>query len=173
MGPGHARVFPAGARKIGRRRDQNQRRRPTAAFAALLLLAGCTVPEPDLLAAGTQEVTLEVGETAQVDLGDWSPGVGDRWGAVPVQEGDAAGYAAVDDGIVAARVVQGDEVFGERAQRDDPEAGGSSPHAIELTGRAPGTSTVRIVHCYRVGIEEGCDQGPRDIDPIELTVTVT
>ncbi|WP_193103787.1 hypothetical protein [Brachybacterium sp. FME24] len=143
------------------------------ASAAVLTLTGCYLLDPELLAEGTDEASIEVGDTIQVDLGQWSPSVGDTWGAVPVAEGDAADHGAVDDGTVRAHVVQGSEVFGVRERRDGPEAGGSSPHAVELTGVAPGTSTVRIVHCYRAKIAEDCDQGPRDIEPIEITVTVT
>lgn len=143
------------------------------ATVAVLALSGCYLLDPDLLAEGTDEVSLEVGETAQVDLGEWSPGIGDRWGAVPVTNGSTGEHGTVDDGVVTAGVVMNSEVFGVRDRRDRPEAGGSVPHAVELTGLAPGTTTVRIVHCYRVEIAEDCDQGPRDIDPIELTVTVT
>ncbi|GAA1313396.1 hypothetical protein [Brachybacterium tyrofermentans] len=168
---------PLGERGDRRRPRRHRRRRlrrgTTVAAVLTLALTSCYLLDPDLLPEGTDEVSIEVGETAQVDLGEWSPSIGDRWGAVPLQEGDAAEYAAVDDGVVTAHVVQGAEVFGVRARRDGPEAGGTTPHAIELTGVAPGTSTVRIVHCYRVDIAEDCDQGPRDIDPIELTVTVT
>lgn len=172
----HATTRPerSGDRSNRRRRrpDRTRHLRLGSAAVAVLTLTSCYLLDPDPLPEGTDEVSIEVGETAQVDLGEWSPSIGDRWGAVPLQEGDATEYAAVDDGIVAAHVVQGPEVFGVRARRDGPETGGTTPHAIELSGVAPGTSTVRIVHCYRTEIAEGCDQGPRDIDPIELTVTV-
>lgn len=144
-----------------------------AAAAAILTLTSCYLLDPDLLAEGTDEVSIEVGETAQVDLGEWSPGVGDAWGAVPVAEGDTGENGIVNNGVVVAGVVMNSEVFGVRERRDGPEGGGSFPYAVELTGVAPGTSTVRIVYCYRTEITEDCDQGPRNIDPIELTVTVT
>lgn len=166
--------------RSGERSDRRRRRRDRArplrlgsAAVAVLTLTGCYLLDPDLLAGGTDEVSIEVGETAQVDLGEWSPGVGDDWGAVPVAEGDTGENGTVDDGVVVAGVVMNSEVFGVRDRRDGPEAGGSFPYAVELTGVAPGTSTVRLVYCYRTGIAEDCDQGPRDIDPIELTVTVT
>lgn len=136
--------------------------RVLAGAAAVLALAGCSLLDPDLLAAGTDQVTLEVGGTAQVDLGTWSPGVGDDWGVVPTEGDDA----------VEAHVVTNSEVFGVRKARDEPGTGGSSPYAVELTGIEPGTSTVRVIYCYRSTIVGGCDQGPHEIDPIEITVTV-
>ncbi|MGP9682432.1 hypothetical protein [Brachybacterium sp. AOP3-A1-3] len=156
-----------------RRRDRARRLRLAAIAATVLSLTSCYLLDPDLLAEGTDTVTIEVGETAQVALGEWSPGVGDDWGAVPVTDDSAGEHGAVDDGVVVADVVMNSEVFGVRERRDGPEAGGSFPYAVELTGVAPGTSTVRLVYCYRTAIAEDCDQGPRDIDPIEITVTVS
>ena len=178
---------PGAARRVLHEGRPPRSRRPLAAAAAALalipMLTGCYLLDPDLLAEGTETVSLEVGETAQVDLGEWSPGVGDDWGPVPSADGDAAaggtaeGVAAedgtVDDGVATARVVTSSEVFGVRERHDDGSTGGSYPYAIELTGLAPGTSTVRVIYCYRTAITEGCDQGARDIDPIELTVTVS
>lgn len=169
---GQQRLRAAGERRR-LRQHRMHRLRLGAAAAAVLTLTGCYLLDPDLLAEGTDEVSIEVGETVQVDLGQWSPGVGDDWGAVPVTDDSTGEHGTVDDGIVTAGVVMNSEVFGVRERRDGPEAGGSFPYAVELTGVAPGTSTVRLVYCYRTNIAEDCDQGPRDIDPIELTVTVT
>ncbi|MDN5822187.1 MAG: hypothetical protein L0H74_09800 [Brachybacterium sp.] len=133
-----------------------------AATAAALTLTGCYLLDPDLQPEGTDEVTIGIGETTQVDLGTWSPGVGDDWG-VPTQ---------IEGGAVDAHVVMNSEVFGVRDRRDEPGTGGSFPYAVELTGLEPGTSTVRIIYCYRTPIAEDCDQGPHEIDPLEITVTV-
>ncbi|MGO2194419.1 hypothetical protein ACT3SQ_00555 [Brachybacterium sp. AOP42-C2-15] len=163
---------PGGDRRC-LRRGSARPLRLAAAAAAVLMLTSCYLLDPDLLPEGTDEVSIEVGETAQVALGDWSPGVGDDWGAVPAAEGVSRENGRVDDGVVMARVLMNSEVFGVPERRDTGGTGGEFPYAVELTGLAPGTSTVRIVHCYRTEIAEDCDQGPRDIDPIELTVTVT
>lgn len=153
------RPTPAGTPPPG---HHGRRARVVTTGLAALLLAGCSLLDPELLPAGTEEVTIEVGETTQVDLGWWSPGVGDDWGVLPPG----------DDGTVGAQVVTGGSVFGERERRDDG-TGGESPYAVELTGLAPGTSTVLVAYCYRTAITEGCDQGPNEQDTIELTVTVT
>lgn len=147
----------------GAHRGGSPRVRLLAGVLVVLALTGCYLLDPDLLPEGTDQVSLEVGETAQVDLGTWSPGVGDDWGVVPPEV----------DGAVEAQVVMNSEVFGVREGRDEPGTGGSFPYSVELTGIEPGTSTVRVIFCYRSKIMEDCDQGPREIDPIEITVTVT
>ncbi|HEX7349781.1 hypothetical protein [Brachybacterium sp.] len=138
--------------------------RPLAALGALLALSGCYLLEPDPLPRGTEDVTIEAGETVQVDLGSWSPGVGDDWGVLPQAQ----------EGTLEARVVMNSEVFGVRERRDRPEAGGELPYAVELTGLAPGTSTVRIQYCYRTAITEDCEQRPHEdrVAPLEIDVTV-
>lgn len=123
-------------------------------------LTGCGAGQ-EPLPLGTTDVELSVGETAQVALGEWSPGVGDGWGVV--SQTDEAVLEAVD-------VFTGGRVFGE-TERDLGD-GASLPHAVEVTGAARGVSTVRVIYCYRDTIVEGCDQGPRDIEPIEITVAV-
>ncbi len=139
--------------------------RPLAALGALLVLSGCYLLEPEPLPRGTEEVTIGVGETVQVDLGHWSPGVGDSWGVLPQED---------EEGTLEAHVVMNSEVFGVRERRDGPEAGGEFPYAVELTGLAPGTSTVRIQYCYRTAITEDCEQRPHEdrVAPLEIDVTV-
>jgi len=79
--------------------------RPLAALGALLVLSGCYLLEPEPLPRGTEEVTIGVGETVQVDLGHWSPGVGDSWGVLPQED---------EEGTLEAHVVMNSEVFGVR-----------------------------------------------------------
>lgn len=131
-------------------------------LGAALVLAGCA-RRGTLLDEGTTEVELEVGQTLQVDLGTWEPSVGDDWGVVSQTAPDVAD----------AEVVMGSSVVGERPRRDDAAGGGDARYAVEITALAPGTTTIRTLHCWRDGIEEGCDQAPnRPIDPVEITVTV-
>lgn len=131
-------------------------------LGAALVLAGCA-RRGTLLDVGTTEVELEVGQSLQVDLGWWSPGVGDDWGVVSQTAPE----------IADAEVVMGSGVVGERRRRDDAAGGGDAHYAVEITGLAPGTTTVRTLYCWRDGIEEGCEQAPNTpIDPVEITVTV-
>ena len=131
------------------------------------------LPTPDdgtLLPEGTTELLIESGETVQVDLGEGSQGVGDMWGVVSQTNENAA----------TVEVVLGEKVFGtpHRDPSDTPAPPGSSTRfAVEITGREPGTSTVRVLYCARAEIAEGCDQstGTKEapVDPVEITVTVT
>ena len=131
-------------------------------LGAALVLAGCA-RGGTLLDVGTTEVELEVGQTLQVDLGSWTPGVGDDWGVVSQTVPEVAD----------AEVVMGSDVVGERRRRDDAAGGGDARYAVEITGLAPGTTTVRTLHCWRDGIAEGCAQEPNSpVDPVEITVTV-
>lgn len=144
--------------------------RALTTVAAVLLLAGCGVlsgddgAEGELLAQGTAEVHLAVGETAQISLGEGSQGVGDDWGVV----------SQTDEAVAAAEVVMGEEVHGTAEAEDAP--GASMPYAVELTGERAGTTTVRVLYCTRAAIAEDCDQstGTLDppVDPVEITVVV-
>lgn len=123
--------------------------------------SGCERPamfDPELLPAGTERVELPSGATAQVDLGVFSPGVGDAWDVIAVGDGD----------VLAAEVVGGSSVFGERRTRDGGAAGGDSRFAVELEGLDPGTSTVEVRYCYRTKSDPDCDQGPEA--PVENVV---
>ncbi|ATG50658.1 hypothetical protein CFK38_03330 [Brachybacterium vulturis] len=134
------------------------------------LLAGCGVlgggsgDDPALLVQGTTEVQLAVGETAQVSLGEGSQGIGDDWGVI----------SQTDATVAEASVVMDEEVFGTDEGQDAP--GASMPYAVELTGRQPGTTTVRVLYCTRTEIAEDCDQSQGTLDapvaPVEITVVV-
>ena len=147
--------------------------RALTAVAAILLLAGCGVlggdeggedAEAELLAQGTTEVRLAVGETAQVSLGEGSQGVGDDWGVI----------SKTDDAVAEAEVVMGEEVHG--TDGDEGAPGASTVYAVELTGQDPGTTTVRVLYCTRTAIAEECDQSKGTleppVDPVEITVVV-
>lgn len=148
------------------------RRRPTAVLSGLVLavtLAGCGLLGPQqedavLLEQGTAEVELAVGESAQVSLGEGSQGVGDDWGVV----------SQTDASVASAEVVMDEEVHGTAEGEQAP--GATMPFAVELTGLAPGTTTVRVLYCTRTEIAEGCDQShgtlEPPVDPVEITVTV-
>ncbi|EWS81003.1 hypothetical protein BF93_00655 [Brachybacterium phenoliresistens] len=144
------------------------RRRPTAVLAGLALaavLAACGAPEHGvLLEQGTTEVDLAVGESAQISLGEGSQGVGDAWGVV----------SETDSAVASAEVVMDEEVHGTEQGEDAP--GATMPYAVEVTGLAPGTTTVRVLYCTRSEIAEDCDQSQGTleppVDPVEITVTV-
>lgn len=151
---------------VGREGSSAQAGAPPTRRGLLLgtavLLAGCA-RGGTLLEVGTTEVELEVGQTLQVDLGLWSPGVGDDWGVV----------SRTAPEVADAEVVMGSDVVGVRRRRPDAGAGGDARFAVEITGRSPGTTTIRSLLCWRATIEEGCEQQPgRPIDPVEITVTV-
>ncbi|MGP9694154.1 hypothetical protein ACT3TZ_05990 [Brachybacterium sp. AOP25-B2-12] len=117
------------------------------------------------LAPGTTEVELAVGDTEQVGIGDVSPGIGDAWGVV----------ARSDESVADAEVVLAEKVAGvEKDDATEPaEVGRPTEAAVAITGRTPGTTTVRVVYCYRTAMAEGCDQGPDGpVEPLEITVTV-
>lgn len=146
--------------------------RALAAVAGVMLLAGCGMlgggngsgGDVELLPEGTTEVQLAVGETAQVSLGEGSQGVGDDWGVV----------SQTDDAVAEAEVVMDEEVSGTEEGEDAP--GASMPYAVELTGREPGTTTVRVLYCTRAEIAEDCDQSKGTLEapvaPVEITVVV-
>ncbi len=147
-----------------------------AAAGAAMLLAGCALLSPGepgtpsasptgtLLEQGTTEVELGAGELAQVSLGEGSQGIGDAWGVV----------SQSDDSVAQAEIVMDEEVLGAEEGEDAP--GASMPYAVQITGLAPGTSTVRVLYCTRAEITEGCDQSQGTLEPpvapIEITVTV-
>ncbi|GAB2542034.1 hypothetical protein [Brachybacterium huguangmaarense] len=121
-----------------------------------------------LLEEGTTEVEIGAGETVQVSLGIGTQGVGDMWGVV----------SQTDEDVADAEVVLGAEVAGQPARNplSPGPPGSSSPFAVELTGKEPGTTTVRVLYCTRTAIAEGCDQSQgtleAPVDPVEITVTV-
>lgn len=139
-----------------------------AAVTAVTLLAGCGLLSPSssgtLLEEGTTEVEVDTGETVQVSLGSGSQGIGDAWGVV----------SQTDDAVAEAQVVMDEEVLGAEGGEEAP--GASMPYAVEITGLAAGTSTVRVLYCTRAEIAEDCDQSQGTLEPpvapVEITVTV-
>ena len=119
-------------------------------------VAGTIHPE------GTSEVRVGVGQRAQVDLGIGSPSVGDDWGIV----------SQTDPSVASADIVSSRSVIG-GTPAGPP--GSSYSFAVEFIGRAPGRSTIRVLHCGRTRIAEGCDQkmsSRGEIPPQEITVIV-
>lgn len=172
-------------------RRVRRRLRRTAGLVGILLAAGalasCGVlptdrdPAPtrpttgtELLPEGTDRVDLEVGETAQVSLGEGSQGVGDAWGLAEQNDDGVADTG----GIATAEVVLGDDVVGSSGgDGGEEKPGASMTYAVELTGTAPGTTTVRVLYCTRTKtFTEECDQsnGTKEppVEPVEITVTV-
>ena len=125
-----------------------------------------TPREGTLLPEGTTEVEMAADETVQVALPEGSLGVGDYWDVGSVE----------DDSIVEADVAIGEDVVGELPS-DDEEEGGSQAFAVEVTGLAPGETTVRVLYCTRTRtVSEGCDQSQGTleppVEPVEIRVRV-
>lgn len=155
----------------------------TIAVIAIAALSGCDLlpgpgagdpsstdpsPEPTPTAPleeGTTEVQLAVGESAQISLGSLNPSTGDQWGLI----------SQTDETVADAWIVSGEAVYGPHTPNPRP-TGTPSPHAIEITALAPGTTTLRFLYCTRTAIAEGCDQSNGTLDPPvppqEITVTV-
>lgn len=136
------------------------------AAAVLLLSTGCGLFGRDVerLPQGTREVTVQVGETAQVSLGWINPSIGDIWSV----------YEVNPEGIAAAKVVKGENVVG----GSSPDAPGSGTFgAVEIMGEKAGTTTVTVLYCTRTEVEPGCDQSlgtlTPPVEPLEIEVTVT
>ena len=121
-----------------------------------------TPREGTLLPEGTTEVEMAADETVQVALPEGSLGVGDYWDVVSVE----------DDSIIEADVAIGEDVVGELTS-DDEEEGGSQAFAVEVTGLAPGETTVQVLYCTRTRtVSEGCDQSEGTLEPVEIRVRV-
>ena len=126
-----------------------------------------TPREGTLLPEGTTEVEMAADETVQVALPEGSLGVGDYWDVVSVE----------DDAIVEADVAIGEDVVGELPSGTDEEEGGPQAFAVEVTGLAPGETTVRVLYCTRTRtVSEGCDQSEGTleppVEPVEIRVRV-
>ena len=126
-----------------------------------------TPKEGTLLPEGTTEVEVAADETVQVALPEGSLGVGDYWDVVSV----------ADDTIIDADVAIGEDVVGELPSGNDEEVGGSQAFAVEVTGLAPGETTVRVLYCTRTRtVSEGCDQSQGTleppVEPVEIRVRV-
>ena len=115
----------------------------------------------ELLPEGTQQLEIEVGETAQIYWGGSSTSVGDNWGVLSVEP----------EGVAEAGFVSGDSVLGFE-DWEDTSTGGDGPTALEVTGIAPGTATIRVQYCFREELAEDCDPGSKDGYPTDVTVTV-
>lgn len=126
-----------------------------------------TPREGTLLPEGTTEVEVTANETVQVALPEGSLGVGDYWGVVSVG----------DDSIIEADVAIGQDVVGELPSDTVEEVGGPQAFAVEVTGLAPGETTVRVLYCTRTRtVSEDCDQSEGTleppVDPVEIRVRV-
>lgn len=114
----------------------------------------------------TIQIAVAVGESAQLGLGSLNPSVGDNWGVVSQQP----------SGLVEARTVTGDRVFGHTPSPSEASATGlSTVGAIQITGLKPGTTKLKVIYCYRSEVREGCDQGyakGAEYQPKIITVTV-
>lgn len=79
-----------------------------------------------------------------------------------------------DDSIIDADVAIGEDVVGKLPSGSD-EVGGSQAFAVEVTGLAPGETTVRMPYCTRTRtVDMGCDQGMLEppVDPVKIRVRV-
>lgn len=172
----------------GQVREHARRRGAVTALlaAGALMMSGCSLlggeepptPAPTteqsptpregtLLPEGTTEVEVAADATVQVALPEGSLGVGDYWDVVSVE----------DDSIVEADVAIGEDVVGELPSETGEEEGGTQAFAVEVTGLAPGETTVRVLYCTRTRtVSEGCDQSEGTleppIDPVEIRVRV-
>ncbi|GAA2319261.1 hypothetical protein GCM10009853_091690 [Glycomyces scopariae] len=124
----------------------------------LLALAGCTGPDTTVT-LDAETVTVTVGETLRVDLGEVNDSVGDNWFLV-----DGA-----DTGVLADA---GSETEGDTSCEGDG-CGGILYWDFEAT--AAGATTLQFQYCFRTGLDDcvGDADGNPPADPVALAVTVT